>query len=225
MKRAVAPITLFFLLAPALAFASSHYDFKCADVVGTTGGSPPSCVANTLVYSGTPTVSAFTNEPSWVTTGNTYYINFTISGAGTGKFLFFANGGRAGGSTGFFTGPQTVTDFSVVAGSAHDLNFTGGGIAFTGIVSNFCITDTLGGCVPAPPAPSGGGMPHLLTLSGTTSTPASSLVALAGMVGNVWDNTWYFTAFAAGLFLAFLLMSWLLDHLFSSALDRWLGPR
>jgi hypothetical protein len=94
------------------------------------------------------------------------------------------------------------TDFAACAGAPSN------SLLFTVVLCDGGTTMYDDACPPPPAMPS-------IPLSGSSSNQPNMVSAIGTTIGSVWDSVWPFTTFVAGLFLAFLLIQFVLFLVFS----------
>jgi len=154
MKRLLLflPLALFFCgFIPSTARASLTHTYSCGDFDTITGAA--SCHAGALTFTSAGTQVAYDDVGNttfhWnLNQASTWYLTFTVtSPSGTG--LYDCIGSTITCVQNSFTGDVSDQSFSIT----NPGNPNGGGIifrnnsgAFSGTISNICITDTIGGC-------------------------------------------------------------------------------
>jgi len=135
-------------------FAVTTYHYTCADFSTQVG---VSCTGSTATFTNAGDQYAQDDGQTYAIGTGTWYLTVTVSGySGSGSFRSCLTG-QCGGSTLTFTTTQSDTSFTASGTGYLALENTSSGAPFAGgVLTDICVSDTVGQCTPAPPpAPAG----------------------------------------------------------------------
>lgn len=184
---------LCFAILVDVAKAAVTHNYICAN--WNLGGSPPAtCSGNVVTLNGNGTEAEGTGFN--LSNSTTYYVSYTTVGSGNIRVSLRGNVNNSAEPN--LSGSQS--DYALTTGAGNSsiyLNFYDN-TSFSGTLSGICITDTVGGCVPAPPF-----VPSYATSTpqpfGTTTVysvinnPNQDLFNLfTSMAFSIWFVIWFF---------------------------------
>lgn len=198
-------------------YASSSHSYTCTDLSFTGGATPPTCIGSTLTFD--PLTNGYVADVSGggggnhsfpLTTAGTWYFTANVASA-VGQIGINVYGDNFNGTEVDFSGSVTDLPFTAPAGNTGaGLWITNTGTGGEGVLTDICVSDTVGVC---PPAGGGGGggfvatstwtLPSFATILGSTTEAANIAI------GDFLTPFYIIFAILAGGLFAVMIRKWI----------------